>query len=390
MRKLEIVPISNIKDVLNRRDLVQENKQNILKWSSKKLLKNKAAMLLITLITIFMIGFYLINQDKNPANIVLIERKYLIQNKLGKVIWTKETQLGGPFKSNLNALWNKVRLYDIDGDGLNEVLLCQIKDKIGLYVFDDNGKELWNYEYEGSLETINEKFTGKFAPHGIIDTIHNNSKIELLVYFQHNTYYPTGIIKLDILSGKQISEVLWHSGSIGGAILDDWNGDGTKEIIAGGASNGMKRAFLFSIDHNKLSGKFPTSKNYSFLDKDLADFNHYILFPQTDYGELFFPKYNALIGAPTKWDTLLSVSIGEGRADLFDADFGYEVRFDRKLEPKHVLITDAYVVERDKFVKQGKLKLPYTDTKEFSNSIMNKIEYWDGTKFVRFLPEKED
>ncbi len=138
-----------------------------------------------------------------------------------------------------------------------------------------------------------EIFTGSFESHGIIDTVQVGSRTELFAYFQHHNYYPTCIIRLDLITGERLGNALWHPGAIGGAVIMDWNQDGKKEIIAGGASNGMHSAYLFSIDVDKLTGTFPSSEEKRFLNMELADFNKYILFPMTDYGKLMFPNYNA-------------------------------------------------------------------------------------------------
>ncbi len=184
---------------------------------------------------------------------------------------------------------------------------------------------------------------------------------------------------------EKIGNVLWHPGSITGAILIDWNNDGKKEIIAGGPSNGKNRSYLFSINHDKLNGTFPTSENYMFLNMKLSDMNKYLLFPKTDYAELFFPKYNAPTEAPTIMEeNVISIGIGEGSASAIDADFGYQVRLDRNLDPINCVVGDGPAIIRDRLVKQGKLNPPYTDSKEFLDLIMKNIEYWDGQKFVKY------
>lgn len=384
-RNLELIPIKNIKDAINRRDLLVIKRQNILKWGVGKIIKNKAILVLLILFSIIALSFYYITQDKNPSKLELVDGRFLIKNKQDKVLWYKETGLGNNYRTNKIALWNKYRFIDVDNDGLNEVLMVHLKNSQDLYLFDDDGKMIWSFKHSDTLLTNNEKFTDIFIPYGIIDTIKTSTRIELLIYFQHNTYYPTGITKLDLLTGLKISDILWHPGSITGAILTDWNKDGKKEIIAGGPANGMNRSYLFSIDHDKLCGTFPTSENYKFLNMKIAEMNKYLLFPKTDYAELFFPKYNAPKEAPTIInENIISINIGEGCATAVDADFVYAVRLNRNLNPINCVIGDASIIIRDRLVNDGKLNPPLSDSREFQDSILKNIQYWDGQKFVKY------
>ncbi|MCW8850327.1 MAG: hypothetical protein OQJ81_10155, partial [Melioribacteraceae bacterium] len=103
------------------------------------------------------------------------------------------------------------------------------------------------------------------------------------------------------------------------------------------------------------------------------------------YAELFFDKYDALSEAPIVLNNdLISIGIAEGNASSIDAEFGYQVRLNRNLDPINCVIGDGSVLIRDKLVKEGKLNPPFTDSKEFLDSIMRNIEYWDGQKFVKY------
>ncbi|MCB0752203.1 MAG: hypothetical protein KDC52_12070, partial [Ignavibacteriae bacterium] len=371
-RKLAIIPMQNINDVINRRDIVGIEKQNIVRWGSKKLIKNKIAVSLAIILTAVLLSFYYVNQDKNPASIEMLDGKIFIKNKVNKVLWSKD--YSACTEKILNVVssypYNKCRIIDVDNDGKNEVLVALSEGSNNLFLYNSIGEVIWEYKHADSLGTKDEKFTGQFNILGIIDTIHANGKIELLIYFQHYNYYPTGIAKLDLLTGEKISDVLWHPGAIGGAVLVDWNKDGKKEIIAGGASNGMHKAYLFSIDHDKLSGTFPTSENYTFINKQLSEFNNYILFSQTDYGQHFFPKYNAVLGVPEIVNQYLSIGVFEGKANLLEADFSYGIRFNNMLVPVQTVIGDKFVVFRDKLINDGILNPPYTDAPEFHDSIL--------------------
>lgn len=386
-RKIEIIGVNNILDVINRRNLIEIKPKNIFVWGSRKLIKNKTSAIIFVMLFFFLGGYFYFGQDLNPNNIEFTGEKILIKNKFNKVLWYKEHLLSKKSLLNITLMDSLyARIIDINDDGTNEVLITKIQDKLELFLFDSDGNEIWNYFITDSIKTEIEKFNGAFFINGIIDTIHNKGVKELYVMFQHHTYYPSGISRVNLETGKQIGEFLWHPGSIGGAKIIDWNKDGKKEILAGGVSNGLHSAVFFSINIDELKGTFPTAENYTFLDKNIAKFNTYIKFPQTDYAKHYFPIYNAVQGRPYfKSNNQIAIRIYEGKANLMEADFGYSVRLDRKLIPVEIVLGDEHIVTRDKLVKSGVLSPPFTDTQEFHKSIKNGIEFWDGKKFVRYF-----
>ena len=386
-RELEIIGVKNVSDVINRRNLIELKKKNIIIWGTKKLIKNRAFTIMMIIFAVLFMTYFIFNKETNPNNIEFTKDKILIKNKFNEVLWYKDylmTQKALQTVPSLDSL--KSRIIDVDDDGINEVLITQLQDKIELFLFDSKGKEIWKYIHIDSVETKMEKFNGLFPIYGIIDTIHNKGVKELFIYFQHHNYYPSGITRVNLETGEQIGDVLWHPGSICGASILDWNEDGKKEILAGGVSNGLKRAIFFSINIDELEGTFPTVENYSFYYKNIAKFNIYLVFPQTDFSLHFFPKYNAVLGRFTTYlFNQLGVSVHEGKANLLEAEFGYSVRLDKNLRPIEIVIGDENVVLRDKLIDNGILQLPYTDTPEFHKSIKNGIEYWNGEKFVKYF-----
>jgi len=120
----------------------------------------------------------------------------------------------------------------------------------------------------------------------------------------------------------------------------------------------------------------------------LADFIKYILFPISDMGSLYFDKYNAVSREPSLERDILKVPINEGNIHIYSYKFWYGVELNRNLIPTHIIIGDNVSVERDKLVKKGILNYPLTDTHEYRQILLEKIEYWNGEKFVRFFHNK--
>jgi len=56
---------------------------------------------------------------------------------------------------------------------------------------------------------------------------------------------------------------------------------------------------------------------------------------------------------------------------------------DYNLKNINVVIDNRFRVMRDSLVAHGKLSLPYTDTKEYTDIIKSKILYWNDGKWVK-------
>ncbi len=389
-RKLRVIPINIIDDVINRRDVLNIHKQNIALWGSRKVIKHKLSLAMLILLIGTILGFYYVNQDDNPVNVEIVNGKYLIKNIKNQVLWScyanpnLEYIQGSGTKIQLTPRTN-FRIIDINLDGENEVLLRKYGQAASLALFDKKGNEIWDYTHYDSIRTKTELFSGVFNLNGIIDTIYNNNKLEIIAYFQHHNYYPNCILRIDALTGKKVGRGFYHSGGITGAILKDFNNDGKKEIIACGVSNGMHRAFLFSMDIDDNGGTFPTDENYYFKGMSLSNFNNYLLFPQTDLDQLYFNKYNGALDNPIIRNDQISLWIHGGGANIYrDYKSVYSVEMDQKFIPKNIVVGDQFANDRDQLVKNGILNYPLTDTYEYRKILLDQIEYWDGEKFVKF------
>ncbi|MCB9247157.1 MAG: hypothetical protein H6613_00725 [Ignavibacteriales bacterium] len=226
-RNLEIIGVSNLNEIFNRRDIIEIKKQNPISWGSKKVLKNKIAVTsLAALLTI--LGFIYFDKDVNPVSVEIVKDAFLVKNSKNEILWKKETVLLEAQQYGF-APYNFYRILDVDNDGKNEVIFVHLNNYKSLALFNYKGELKWDYNHKDSVETSYEKFIGNFYFNGIIDTVHSDNKIAILAYCQHQNYYPNGILKIDCKTGKPFGDILWHPGGITGAVLHDLNNDGKKK-----------------------------------------------------------------------------------------------------------------------------------------------------------------
>ncbi len=382
-RNLDIIPVKNISDVINRRDLLIVKNQNLIKWGTKKIIKNKIALSLFILLVSIIFSFFYFYQDSNPHHIDYSQNSYLVKNQYGKILWEKKTNI---IFSNFSDIQNFAghRIVDYDNDGENEVLLTDDIDH-SIILYKSNSEVIWEYKFSvENLRSDLEKFTNNFGSFEIIGIEQIKNKKIVFVNIQHSPYYPTAIIKLNLANGKASNEILWHAGGITGGLLFDIDKDGNVELLCTGINNGYGRAIFFAIDADSLSGQSPKIKNYAFEGIENAKFKHYFLLPKPDYFRYYFPKYDKTVGISLdSAQNIIQIGIVKHNHIKNDG-LSVSIRFNLQMEPSEIVVTDKYVVARDKLVEEGKLEYPLTDTDEYRDILMNQIEYWDGEKFVKF------
>ncbi|MDX1701898.1 MAG: hypothetical protein R3250_14825, partial [Melioribacteraceae bacterium] len=115
-RKITVVPIKNIEDVLNRRDLITISKQNAFKWGGKRLARNKIAVAVTFLLLAILTLFILSKVDDNPQHIDITDRSFQIMNQYDENLW--EVKVGSDINSLHNIseeLWKKAyKIIDIN------------------------------------------------------------------------------------------------------------------------------------------------------------------------------------------------------------------------------------------------------------------------------------
>jgi hypothetical protein len=391
-RELEIIGVPSVYDLLDRRSLINIKKQNIIKWGTKKALKNKFSIAVLLLLLIVSSYFFVQDYDDNPISIdhVSVPGTGLVKNKYGKTLWeiynfpTPSNEISHPHYFN-----HQSRLFDVDADNKNELFLCELGIDGTLFCFDNSGIMKWKYDYRRVVQTPKRVFSDFYRINKIIDIVNNDGTIELLAAGQESHYYPNPILKINAVTGELIDDSFWHPGGIQGALLKDIDDDGKLELVASGISNGMKSAFLFSIEYDKLNGTAPTDENYTFLNQQIADFDYYILLPKTDLSIFLTEKYNSTIDSPQIMQTANFIEVKTVEDIVGYRNYPLEINYDFSLDFSDVRITipEGFVYKRDSLVLSGILNPPLSSTKEYNEILKKNIKRWNGSEFVQMFPD---
>ncbi len=398
-RNLKLIPIEDLEDIINRRNLINIEKQSIT-TRSFKVLKKRGVSAALTLILLVILGFNLLKYlDKNPARIIDENRSVIVENKYGEVLFEKKATFYFTEETASQIRQIKRRFIDIDDDGRMELLILQEnlkgtpeENKTGrLACYNNYGNLIWEYILTEKVETPRQSFSRKYVLKNIIGVIEENGTKVIYVCGQNIIYFPSPFIRIDARTGERLEGILWHPGGMNSGIIGDFNKDGKTELVACGVNNGLERAVVFSINTDELkhTTRAPSIQDYSFNGFKVAKFNKYILFPKTDYNMYKKLRFNnSLFVSFNKLNNKFYATTLEGDPQKNIVGLGFY--FDNNLSNPEILIGDIFQVRRDSLVVKGKIKGKLTNTKEYEKSLMEQFEEWNShlNSFVKMKRKK--
>lgn len=88
-RKLKIVGVGNLDEILLRRDLVEIKKQKLIVRTGKFVKKNWVSAVVTVLLAVLFGYLFVLDWDDNPASLTADGSTLFVINKNGKVLWKK-------------------------------------------------------------------------------------------------------------------------------------------------------------------------------------------------------------------------------------------------------------------------------------------------------------
>ncbi|MDP2363212.1 MAG: hypothetical protein Q8M94_05530, partial [Ignavibacteria bacterium] len=387
-RKLKLIPVEEIIDVINRRYLVDVRKQKIAIRTTKFVKKNWVEAFVAVVLTIILSYLFVLDFDINPALLSIDGSTLFVKNRNGKILWTKKVTL------SQTASPNDLKIIDINSDGINEVLvtcensdnLLNVVDYATLRCYDHKGKLIWKYLFNDTVISKREELDAEYCVN-ILDTLTIYGKKSLYLFSQNIKSFSSVIFRIDLQTGKRLQGSFWCSGHTVNGLIKDINNDDKKDIVCIGFDNGYEDAVLFAFKIDTLIKVRPTAENYLICNFPVSEMLAYIRFPKNDYEIMFNQRFTVINGLSlneTKENDIEFVTHiykdPERKSNLTDAVF-YKVN--KNLKNVDVFISNSFRLTRDTLVAHGKLKQPYTDTREYKNIIKSKILYYKNGKWVK-------
>lgn len=380
-RTLKLIPIEDINDVLNRRDLVEIKKINPVIRTGRFIKRNWISVAATIILAILFAYLFAVDWDDNPASLLADGSKLYIKNKNGNVLWSVEYYISPGILNMQSYQKQSFMIIDIDDDNNNEVIIVDRTNTV-LICYSYQNQILWKYRFTDVVNSIRENLNAEYGIN-IIDTLTFEGEKNLFLFSSNKPSFSSAIFRLSAKTGKRLKGTFWASGHIMECILKDVDDDGKMDIVGVGYDNGYKDLVFFAKAIDTLNSVRPTVTDYQISDYAPANMKVYIRFPKNDYdiyNELYTPGYN--IGSFLEQRELKKYVFSSSfKSGGLEAAVGYEI--DYNFKDVDIVIDSDFGIARDSLVVRGSLYLPFTDTEEYKNIIKSNILYYKNGEWVR-------
>jgi hypothetical protein len=357
---------------------------------------NKAYYFIFILISAVVFFLFLIlippnftkNNPSHPHDFKIEKNKLVIFDEKGGYLWdfdtgikklVDETHYREHFqikRPNIRGRYNKPHLIieDIDNDNQNDVLFStQTQDNLNegdLLCFNHKGVQLWQYKLGKEMKYGSKTFSSDYRIEGFdLCDFDYDGNSEILIIVAHRYRFPAQVVLLNS-KGEKIGEY-WNSGYIADYEFVDLDNDGTKEIILVGVNNEYGKGSLIVLAFGLIKGGSPQKKaEYQCKALEPGSERNYVLFPRTDLDLL--EKQISTIGI---------IGILENKR-LFilisDINIIFELNFN--LEPIYITLSHDFKQKHSKAQTEGRITSVLN--KEYEDSLLNGILYWDGQNWI--------
>jgi len=395
-RGLKIVAVEDLEDLLNRRNLIKIRKQNFLKRTKKYIFINKLNVFFIFSLILWVFYLLVLNIDNNPFYVSLDGMKAHIKNKYGKILLSMNYPFKDIYKINTSQAVNYFfKFVDIDNDGNNEIIYISPSksDLTGeeliesVKCIDKNKKELWSYSFSDTIYSEREDLPPIYNVR-LIDTITFKGKKIIFCFANNKPSFSSAVFGLELKNGRRIEETLWTSGHIYGAFLKDLNNNKIVDLVISGLDNGYEDAIVFGVELENMNGCRLSTNQYLIKNKQIINPIFYIRIPKCDYESMMgfrFPyvrEYDIRYREVDK-KIILGLFSFSSKSVISDRIMTYTLEIDTAFKVSEIIIDDDFRVLRDSLVVQKKLRLPYTDTKEYKELLKRNIIYWVNGRWIR-------
>ncbi len=168
---------------------------------------------------------------------------------------------------------------------------------------------------------------------------------------------PRQFLSMTYLTRKRVGPVLWNPGHLHNLMIGDFDRDGDLELVATGLNNGYDRASIFSLDLENFTKTcaVPSIPEYSFTNLEIAQLNHYVLLPKSDYTKYLNLRFNPVPIGSLSYHSVnkkFNFTTLEGHVQSkIGGTINYWISGD--LKNFDVFISDALPLVRDPLVKSG-------------------------------------
>ncbi len=374
-RRLKLVSVEDINDILNRRDIVEIRKQRAVVRASKFIRKNWISAVTSILIAVLVTLLNITDLDDNPAIVTSDGAKAYVRNKNGKILWSEDFKVSEKHLPITNILKSNFLIFDAEGDGKNEVLY-KPQESLEVICYNYKKEVLWKYRFRDKVNSLRENLNDEYDSIPI-DTLTFHGIKSILLRSSNRPSFASSIFRLNAKTGERLPSTFWASGHIMDCLIKDVDNDGKMDIIGTGADNGFKDLVFFVKQIDTLNSVRPTTKEYQINNFPLAELKVCIRFPKIDY-QIYQNHYTPNYMLCSLQDKNEMKYFSFATSYYIDYSPALEYRVDYNFKEIDIIVASTFAVIRDSLVAKGILNLPYTDTKEYIELVKSKILYWQA------------
>ena len=407
-RRLELLPAASLEEVFDRRKVMIRTDLTIRQRTGKKLRQYRkpiaATFVSLPLIAFLMFFIFGIDRDVNPVEVKVENNYYKFRNRNGKFLWsvpigTKEQPStiteysGSAIANNVPHDFKYVDLFDMNADGLNEVLLFRPSpQKTGwsdiLFCYGHDGTPIWQKKVGTPIITQEDDYSGSAFSANYVDGIHDTrTGNNFILCHSSDIYYAN---YLEILN--PVDSIRRRFLNLGGLVsframknIDSGVNMSGVSIVSSGTHNGFHRPVVMMLDPEYVDGVCPQESPYKLVHPQSQEGTekYYIRFPLSDVATLKPYIKNPYAGI-RDIDTVINIVVYETKLPrVVDPDMTVTMliyTFDLDMRLKGIQTSTQFDMLYDALSASGEIR---RSKQQIKNDLMRNIEYWDGDKFVK-------
>lgn len=345
-----------------------------------------AAVLLLAGIIVWSVTALDYLRPKRPSGLVdhvsVLKDELLAHDEKGDIVWTFSFDQPVDLVTGTD-LSGRSRIADVDGDGVQEVLVFVLFKDLGkgfrdrLYCFSAGGELLWQFEFKETLKFGSREFKPPWLFRALL-IYQSAAETRIACALSHDIWWPAPLLLLN-RSGQVVGQFV-HAGWL--TELNVLETPSAGFLLAGGHSNSQRAGVLVVLDANQFSGASPeqSASEYECQNCPPGRPLRYFVFSRSEM--------NALL--PSVWHKVDTIRPTSGRIEVQTVENPHHgvasiFEFSSNFELENATFSDAYADAHRQLEKEKKLDHALEDCPERQGP--GPVRSWDPENgWITVLP----
>lgn len=401
-RDLALFGVSKIEELFYDRRLTIHEKTDVIIHNFRKIWKRKfnvASILTLILLVgiIARLGYGPV--DRNPTIYEYEGTEIVLKNKSGfelNRIQSDEYNISNATKEGSSIRYDVVKLFDQDGDGLNEVLLNLTKsqesqDGILLLLSSDLKDTLWVNDLNFPIGYKKHPYAYTHQHRGRrieIEDLDGDGEVEIILTSEQVSFFQ-GHLNIISSSDGTLKQSYKGTGWFSTIEIADFDGDNRMDILTCGEFKGFSMIGCSLLDNQNIEGFTPLSERYWDNEKPRAIEKAVFLWPRTIVGRTYDDIYKnnsinsvyySSLNLETRTITLMYLDTYI-KTELSFRSINIIMTFDFNMNLISVASSDLYDELAQDLYDDGLTR--FLADAIYLDTFKDSLYYWNGTEFQR-------